>query len=449
MDEIDPAIELREVEGLIAEGATPSPLFKKVVTLVRKRGTKRLILTRFMNKIKAEVYQSSDYEVKSFINSLQTKFEELYKLDNEILEIFVECEEYSYDSALILCGSEDHYIGNIFTLINELKRGKVKWETSSEVLDEGVYVNLPVAQEVLDEQCADLSLDVCECKEYSSDLHEALIPFSKELKEENIDAAVGSSKCRNTFSPIEPYYPILQPSLYNSPQIHEINLNSDLVTAPLIAKFIVPRREISKIMLEASTYSLVFENLNITLSTECILNLYKELCNTYCIKPIQVQSFPIYVNSTMVLSLLYTYLCERKSLKGGPVLVKIKFPRISERPITPLLDKFENCISPCLFTEPLKLSSLSPLPTSHKSDKSCNNLDELILTVTALSSKSKTTYNKKKITSVLNVSLKVKNDSLEHLKECFLGLKFMKKCKVKFKNYNETFFPFDRGKFIF
>lgn len=121
MDEMDPVIELREVEGLISGGETPSPSFSKVVTLVKRRGIKRGITTKLINKIKTEMSTSLNYDVKSSIDNLKLKLDDLIAIDNDILDQFSECSEFDFQASDKLCMRNDFYTSNILALMNQLK----------------------------------------------------------------------------------------------------------------------------------------------------------------------------------------------------------------------------------------------------------------------------------------------------------------------------------------
>src|ERR1700755_3684896 len=121
MEVIDPQNEYKNIEDIIAEDASPSANFNQVLILVRKRGVKRANLTKLLNTVKTNMPNYSDIEMSGLIKTLKNKETELSELDNNILDIYTDCSEFSFEGSEKLNTKNDLYQLGIATIINELE----------------------------------------------------------------------------------------------------------------------------------------------------------------------------------------------------------------------------------------------------------------------------------------------------------------------------------------
>src|SRR6201990_2573429 len=121
MEVFDQNTEYKTIEEIVADDTLPSANFNQVLTLVRKRGAKRANVTKMLNTIKTNMPNYSDIEVSGLINTLKNKETELSELDNNILDIYTECSEFSFEGSEKLNTKNDLYQLGIATIINELE----------------------------------------------------------------------------------------------------------------------------------------------------------------------------------------------------------------------------------------------------------------------------------------------------------------------------------------
>lgn len=400
MGSIDPAIEFREAED-IAKGAIPSPSFNRVLILVRIRGSKRASITKLIKKIKAEVSLSTEYEVKSFIKHLKIKLEELKKLDDKIQNLFTECDEFSFDGSETLSSRDDHYNLNILILINELEGGKVEWEKSSDVLgNEGACENLPPrAQEVLSEHCVNTALDACEFKEYSSDVNEGVcenLPRAQEvISEQSVNTSLDVCEFKEYSSDINEVLIPCSKKLENE--------SADAVIVPLRYY---------------NTFTPIFKHYYPILTP----SFYNFL-----------QIYEINLNQDLVTASLITKSLVPKWERSKVMLeADTLFPSRSDDTnnlVAMQNNNFANTESKCKFIPIFEILNITLSA-------------ECFL---------------RKVTCVLNIKLKTRDNNLEYLKGCFQFLNLVKiykyafsfTNKVKIEKENENPLPFDRGKINF
>ncbi|KAL7635863.1 UNVERIFIED_CONTAM: hypothetical protein RMT77_013680 [Armadillidium vulgare] len=120
MEVFDQNTEYKTIEEIVADDTLPSANFNQVLTLVRKRGVKRANVTKLLN-ITTNMPNYSDIEINSLIQSLKNKENELSELDNEILDIYTECSEFSFEGSEKLNIKNDFYQLGVATIINELQ----------------------------------------------------------------------------------------------------------------------------------------------------------------------------------------------------------------------------------------------------------------------------------------------------------------------------------------
>ncbi|KAL7632972.1 UNVERIFIED_CONTAM: hypothetical protein RMT77_016682 [Armadillidium vulgare] len=121
MEVFDQNTEYKTIEEIVADDTSPSANFNQVLTLVRKRGVKRANVTKLLNNITTNMPNYSDIEINSFIKTLKIKETELSELDNEILDIYTECSEFSFEGSEKLNTKNDFYQLGVATIINELQ----------------------------------------------------------------------------------------------------------------------------------------------------------------------------------------------------------------------------------------------------------------------------------------------------------------------------------------
>ena len=121
MELLDPAKEYKEVEELGNSGLTQSSNFKNVLTLVKKRGPKRATITKFINNNKNNLTSFSINELKGLINNLKTKLKDIIEIDNEILNLYAECDEFTFEGSEKLSSKNDFYTLALDTLLNEVE----------------------------------------------------------------------------------------------------------------------------------------------------------------------------------------------------------------------------------------------------------------------------------------------------------------------------------------
>ena len=121
MEVFDQNTEYKTIEEIVADDTSPSANFNQVLTLVRKRGVKRANVTKLLNNITTNMPNYSDIEINSLIQSLKNKETELSELDNNILDIYTECSEFSFEGSEKLNTKNDFYQLGVATIINELQ----------------------------------------------------------------------------------------------------------------------------------------------------------------------------------------------------------------------------------------------------------------------------------------------------------------------------------------
>ncbi|KAL7640055.1 UNVERIFIED_CONTAM: hypothetical protein RMT77_009469 [Armadillidium vulgare] len=121
MEVLDQSTEYKTIEEIVADDASPSANFNQVLTLVRKRGVKMANVTKLLNTVKTNLQNYTDNEISGLIKTLKNKENELSELDKEILDVYTECPEFSFEGSEKLNIKNDFYQLGVATIINELQ----------------------------------------------------------------------------------------------------------------------------------------------------------------------------------------------------------------------------------------------------------------------------------------------------------------------------------------